>query len=126
VIPEAPSDATRTQPSTLTEFQRAHAEQLLAPLCEIPLHARQHVRRSVRLDGSSVILLESRPAFRAPQEWRDHPIAKFRWVKNRRVWQLFCVWRDLKWHRYEQLPESPDLAALVAEVRTDPTGIFFG
>jgi hypothetical protein len=36
------------------------------------------------------------------------------------------MWRDLKWHRYEPISESPDLAELVAEVRADPTGIFFG
>jgi hypothetical protein len=110
----------------LSAFQRAHADQLLAPLCEIPPHARHEVRRGVRFDGSSIVFFESRPAFRSPHQWQDHPIAQFRWVKNRRVWQLFCVWRDLKWHRYERIPESPDLATLVAEVRTDPTGIFFG
>ena len=123
---KAPGDTTRARPTTLTEFQRAQAERLLAPLCEIPLHARQYVRRGFRLEGSAIVFFESRPAFRSPQEWHDHPIAKFHWVRNRRVWELFCVWRDLKWHRYEHLPESPDLAALVAEVRADPTGIFFG
>jgi hypothetical protein len=110
----------------LSDFHRAHAEQLLAPLCDIPPHARHQVRRGVRFEGASIIFFESRPAFRSPHQWRDHPIAKFRWVKNRRRWQLFCVWRDLKWHRYDHLPESRDLAALVAEVRADPTGIFFG
>ena len=65
-------------------------------------------------------------SIRSPHQGHDHPIAKFRWVKNRRVWQLFCVERDLKWHGYERMAESPDLAELVAEVRADPTGIFFG
>ena len=123
---ETQGNTTQPRSTILSDFQRAHAEQLLAPLCEIPSHARQHVRRGVRFDGSSIIFFESWQAFRPPHQWREHPIAKFRWVKNRRRWQLFCVWRDLKWHRYEHLPESPDLATLVAEVRTDPTGIFFG
>ena len=114
------------RPPALTDFERAHAEQLLAPLCEIPLHARHHVRRGVQFDGSSIIFFESWLGFRSPHEWREHPIARFRWVKTRRAWQLFCIWRDLKWHRYNALPESPDLGELVAEVRADPTGIFFG
>ena len=126
MTPQAHGDTAHSRPTTLTDFQRAHAERLLAPLCEIPIHARQHVRRGTRFDGSSIIFFESRPAFRLPHEWREHPIAKFRWVKDRRVWQLLCLWRDLKWHRYERLPESPDLAELVAELRADPTGIFFG
>ncbi len=29
--------------------------------------------------------------------------------KSRSVWQLFCMFRDLKWHIYEPFPESPDL-----------------
>lgn len=36
------------------------------------------------------------------------------------------MFRDLKWHGYEPLAEATDLASLVAEVRKDPTGIFWG
>ena len=123
---ETRGNMTQARSTTLADFQRAHAELLLAPLCEIPPHARHQVRRGLRFEGPCIIFFESWPPFRSRSQWRDHPIAKFRWVKNRRVWQLFCMWRDLKWHRYERLAQSPDLAELVAEVRADPTGIFFG
>ncbi|MEZ4647508.1 MAG: DUF3024 domain-containing protein [Candidatus Eisenbacteria bacterium] len=34
--------------------------------------------------------------------------------------------QDLKWHRYDPLPETSDLGAAVAEVDVDPYGCFFG
>ena len=72
-----------------------------------------------------LVLYESRPAFRAPHEWHEHDVAKFRFVKSAAC-ELFCQFRDLKWHSYEPLPESSDLETLVAEVQRDPTGIFWG
>jgi hypothetical protein len=112
--------------STLSNLQRAQAEQLLAPLCVVPPHAQAQVRIAVRFDGPAVVLFECRPRFQAPDEWGEHPIAKFRYVKRSRIWQLFCQHRDLRWHAYAPLPESPHLATLVADVREDPTGIFWG
>jgi hypothetical protein len=53
-------------------------------------------------------------------------VAKYRFVKSKEVWRLYCQFRDLEWHAYDPLPESPDLEALVSEVRNDPTGIFWG
>ena len=56
----------------------------------------------------------------------EHPIAQFRWVATIGRWRLFCMFSDLKWRGYEPFPEAPDLASLVAEVKRDPTGIFWG
>jgi hypothetical protein len=114
--------------SRLSEVQSALVERLLAPICapHPDLAVSSKLRHGYRVDGYSVVLYESRPAFRAPNEWHEHDVAKFRFVKSAAVWQLFCQFRDLKWHSYEPLPESNDLETLVAEVRRDPTGIFWG
>jgi hypothetical protein len=34
--------------------------------------------------------------------------------------------RDLKWHSYQMLASSEDLAELVAEIDDDPFACFFG
>ena len=123
------NDTSRREPevvSTLSTLQQAQAAKLLAPLCVVPPQAQAEVRLSVRFEGPAAILLESRPRFQDPSEWGEHPIAKFRYVKGSRTWRLFCQHRDLQWHTYAPLPESLDLATLVAEVREDPTGIFWG
>ena len=119
---------SRETASRLSRLQSALVAKLLAPICvphPDPAVASK-LRHGYRIDEYSVILFESRPAFLSPREWQDHDVAKFRFVKSREVWQLFCQFRDLKWHAYEPLPESPELEALVSEVRKDPTGIFWG
>jgi len=127
--PQAPPPTARAARKTgLSELQEREARKLLAPLCELPddPRIRAQLRKDVRVDGTAVVLFESRTRFDQPAEWLEHPVAKFRYVKSRRVWELYCMFRDLKWHHYEPLPEAPDLATLVQEVRRDPTGIFWG
>lgn len=112
--------------SSLSELDRKRAEKILATLCEVPAHVRDQVRKGLEFEGSAIVLFESRPHFQRRSEWSNHPVAKFRFVKSRNVWQLYCQHRDLKWHAYQRLPETPDLSALAEEVRRDPTGIFWG
>jgi hypothetical protein len=126
---QTPTDAARAARKTgLSELQEREARKLLAPLVELPDDPRikAQVRKDIRVEGTAIVLFESRPRFDRPAEWLEHPVAKFRYVKSRRVWELYCMLRDLKWHHYEPLPEAPALANLVQEVRRDPTGIFWG
>lgn len=120
--------APRPRKPGLSDLQDREARKLLAPLCELRGDPRikAQVRREFRVEGTAIVLSESRLRFDRPAEWLEHPVAKFRYVKSRRVWELYCVFRDLKWHLYEPLPEAPALAPLVEEVRRDPTGIFWG
>jgi len=112
----------------LSELQQAQVARLLTPLCQSPALARvaDQLRHGYRTRGNEVELFASRPAFRPPHAWQDDPIAKFKYVGTRRVWQLYCQMSDLKWHRYEPRFESTDLSTLVREVTQDPTGIFWG
>jgi hypothetical protein len=116
------------QAGRLSQVQSALVERLLAPICapHPDPAVSSKLQHGYRIEGYAVVLYERRPAFRAPHEWHDHDVAKFRFVKTAERWQLFCQFRDLKWHSYEPLPEAPDLEALVSEVRRDPTGIFWG
>lgn len=121
-------DTPAASPSRLSELQTILVERSLAPLCapDPDPEVSSQLRLGYRIENSSVILFESRPGFRPPHEWRDRDVAKFTFVNAAGVWRLFCQFRDLKWHAYEPLAESPNFSVLVAEVRTDPTGIFWG
>jgi hypothetical protein len=116
------------KPSSLTDLQQAEARRLLEPVCRLPADPAVRARLMIgyRFEGPAIVLFESRPRFLRPDEWGEEAVAKFRYVASRRHWQLFCMHRDLKWHRYEILPEAESLAELVTEVRRDPTGIFWG
>ena len=125
---QASAPPSPTSSSRLSQLQTALVDRLLRPICAPhadPAVAAQ-LRHGYRIDGYSVVLFESRPAYRTPHDWQDHDVAKFRFVNAKGIWELFCRFRDLKWRAYEPLPESPDLDVLVTEVRNDPTAIFWG
>ena len=112
----------------LSGLQLAQVDRLLKPICkDSPDPAvRAQLRLGYRVEGNRVILFESRVRWDDHSQWLEHPVAQFRFVASIERWRLFCMFRDLKWHGYQPLPEAPALAALVAEVKRDPTGIFWG
>ncbi len=111
----------------ISEPDRRRIAALLNRHCErIPLHVRDQLRHAFTMSATAVELFEERPAFRNPSEWSRHPVAKFRFVATRRLWALYCVHRDLKWHSYQPLPQAGDFEILLREVERDPTGIFWG
>ena len=112
----------------LTDMQTAQVHKQLTAYCakRVPAAVRAKVRVGYRIEGSSVVLYEERPAFRAPHDWQEMVIAKFTYVGTQRVWRLYCQHRDLRWHTYEALPITSNFAALLAEVDADPTCIFWG
>ena len=84
------------------------------------------LRHGFAIGASDVVLYEERPRFDRPTEWLRHDVAKFQWVARTQEWRLFCQFRDLKWRGYEPRPSARDFESLLAEVESDPTGIFWG
>ena len=113
---------------SLPDLQAAQVRRLLDPLCVLSGRPEvdSQLRYGYRFEGPAVVFFESRVRYDNRNEWFDHDIAKFRFTKTTAQWSLYCQFRDFKWHGYEPMPHSPDLRELVAEVRRDPTGIFFG
>lgn len=112
----------------IPELQRERIDRDLRAYCDdVPERVRHLLRYSFTLGSSAVELFEERPRWNDHSKpWTRHPVAKFRYVARRAVWELYCVHRDLKWHRYELLPAARRFDILLAEVEDDPTGIFWG
>ena len=112
----------------LPDIQRAQVTKLLSNFCEerVPAAVRDQVRMDFRVRGHDVELFESRPAFAAPHDWQDVDVAKFRYVKSRGVWKLYCKFRDGRWRAYQPRPEAATFEELLREVDADPTCIFWG
>jgi DUF3024 family protein len=111
-----------------TPKQQAEVNKHLRAFCDarVPAAVRNQVRIGFRIKGTEVVLFEERPAFQPPHDWREMPIAKFKYVGTQKLWRLYCQHRDLRWHAYEALPAAPRFAKLLDEVAADPTGIFWG
>jgi len=112
----------------LLEPQLREVDDVLGEFCrhEPPLEVRPKLEYAVRIDGSAVTLVELRPAFRAEIGRTESLVARFRFVATTSTWHLFWRDRNSRWHRYERVRPAKQLATLFAEVRRDPTGIFWG
>ena len=92
-----------------------------------PEHIRAKLDLGSRIAGQSVEIFEIRPAWRGkPGEKRGSPVAKATFVRNRGVWRVFWMRRDLKWHGYEPAPEVASIEDFCTLVAEDAYACFFG
>ena len=96
----------------------------------VPPHARHQVFVEAQIEGHTVDVVERRALWDredAPEsEWAASPVARFRYVTGRKVWQLYWRDRNLKWHLYQPLPESSFVQHLIDEVDHGGNPIFWG
>src|ERR1043166_2915057 len=91
-----------------------------------PFDIREKLDFRADIKGSELVVAEVRPSFRDKRKMSEHPVAKAKWIGTRKVWRLFWMRADLKWHSYQPLPESRSIAVILDEVRRDPHCCFFG
>jgi hypothetical protein len=53
-------------------------------------------------------------------------VARVRFIRARKQWQLYWMRRDMKWHLYEPKESPTDVESLVRLVDEDRYGAFFG
>ena len=84
----------------------------------MPAHVRDWVRVECDVADRHLTILEPRPPWRADlgPDWTPFPIARFRHVAVGREWELYWRDRNLRWHRYEDLPPSRSVQDLIDEV----------
>ena len=94
----------------------------------VPEHACHQVRVECEVDRSYLTIVERRAPWRADfgPEWTRLPIARLRYTKASKKWTLYWRDRNLRFHRYDRIEPSADVAALIDEIDRDPTGIFWG
>ena len=91
-----------------------------------PLHLRDKVREGQRIEDSSIELFTVRPLFRKPEEYYDDFIAKIRFIRGRKVWQLYWMRASGKWEKYPHHPEAPSLEEALTVIHEDAYCCFFG
>ena len=91
-----------------------------------PAHLRDQVDLSFRFDGRSVEIFEIRPRWNKPAERIEEAIAKARYVKARDRWLVYWQRADLKWHKYDPMPEVRTVDAFLRLVDDDEYACFFG
>ena len=94
----------------------------------LPQSARADLRNELDVADLTVTIFECRPPWRPhlDPEWTRSPIARLRYTKSKGEWSLYWCDSNLKFHEYELVPSTPDVGALIAEIDSDPTSIFWG
>ena len=111
----------------IPELEMARVKRLLDKFCDrIPLHIRPQLSNLYRVRGNSVVLIERRSYFLDRRRHTEHQFAKFVYSPTMGAWSL--RWRDRngKWHPYDGFEKVPHFRNALAEVASDPTGIFLG
>jgi hypothetical protein len=91
-----------------------------------PVEIRNELDIGYRIENQSVELFEIRPAFRDPGKRIEHAIAKATYVKREGMWKIYWMRADLKWHRYEPVPEADNLEEVLSVIEDDQHGCFYG
>jgi hypothetical protein len=107
----------------LPDKELARVQELLDVFCRVRSGDAVAVAYQVR--GNRVTLVETRPLFIDPTILNSVNVAQFEFDPDLLVWTLY--WYDRK-NRRQPYPTGRNrdtLEKLVAEVETDPTGIFW-
>lgn len=106
----------------LSEIELKRCEKVMARYLEHrrpPAHLRDQLDLSYRIKGQSVELFEIRPDWQDRRIKRESPVAKATYVQNRKLWKIFWMRQDLKWHGYQPTPAVKDLEAFLNVVDRD-------
>ena len=79
-----------------------------------------------RITGQSFEIFEIRPRWKQPDITQEISVAKATFVKSRKVWKLYWMRADLKWHRYDPLSDTKSLQDVLKEIGEDPYCCFWG
>lgn len=89
-----------------------------------PPEIREELDIGYCVQGQSVIIHEDRRLYDGARLLE--PVAKATWVRTQKVWKIFWMRADLRWHSYEPLPKARTLDKVLEGVDADPYGCFWG
>jgi len=91
-----------------------------------PAHLREQVDLGFRYDGRNVEIFEIRPRWDNAAKRVEEAVAKARYLKSRDTWLVYWRRADLKWHKYDPMPEVDTVKAFLKLVSDDEHACFFG
>ena len=113
----------------ISDFEIKRVEKIMNGYLERtrpPVHIRKELDIGYRIENQTVELFEIRPAFNDPGKRIEHAIGKATYVKRGGIWKIYWMRADLKWHRYEPIPEASDLEEFLSIIEDDHYGCFYG
>ncbi len=91
-----------------------------------PEHIRSQVDLNYKIENQSVIIFEVRPHWQNRDKNIERPVAKTTWVNIQKVWKVYWMRSDLKWHSYDPKPIVKNIEGFLDAVDQDAHGCFWG
>jgi len=113
----------------LSEFETKKIEKAIAAFmvkCRPPVSLRSKLDLGYRISGQSVELFEIRPRWNMPEHLMESAYAKATYVRTRKVWKIYWMRADLKWHGYFPVPEVSSIEEFLGIVDQDEYACFKG
>jgi hypothetical protein len=103
---------------------------LIATYCatKVPAKHDGKLRIEYKVRGNTITIHECRPPWRKEigPDWTRMRICTFEWDPTTRLWTLHARDRNDRRLEYPFIEPAPDLAPLIRDLDSDPTGIFWG
>ena len=112
-----------------SEIETKKIEKAMAAFMEKrrpPIPIRSKLDLGYRISGHSVELFEIRPRYVKPEIILELDFAKTTYVRTQRVWKVFWMRADSKWHCHEPVPEVNSIEKFLEIVDQDKDCCFFG
>jgi len=93
-----------------------------------PAHIRPKLDIRYRIYDQSVEIYEVRPNWRSDINAgpTESSCAKTTYLRNRAIWEIYWMRKDMKWHNYEPASPVGTIEKALAIVLDDKHGCFFG
>lgn len=123
------SGKNRVYSMPISEFEIKRCEKALEKFMEErrpPPHIRAQLDLRYRITDQSIEIFEVRARLRDPDQKTETPAAKTTYVKSQKVWKVYWMRQDLKWHSYPPAPQVRHFEDFLSLVKEDANACFFG
>ena len=113
----------------ISEFEVKRCEREVEKFLDVrrpPVHIRNEFDLGYRIESQSVELFEIRPEWQNPEKKIETPFAKATYIKKEKLWKVYWLRQDLKWHSYTPVPSVKYFEEFLSIVNEDANACFFG
>ncbi|MGE4286760.1 MAG: DUF3024 domain-containing protein [Phycisphaerae bacterium] len=91
-----------------------------------PHEIRDDIDLAFRIEDRSVLIFEIRSLWTDPSNKIEQMVARATFVASKKIWKIYWMRADLKWHSYEPLPEVKRFEEFIDAVEEDRFCCFWG
>jgi|SRR5690606_39424553 len=91
-----------------------------------PENMRHKLDLNYKIENQSITIFETRPHWQRKTETIESSIAKATWAQTKKVYKIYWMRADLKWHSYKPQPMVKTIEDFLQTVNEDAYGCFWG